>query len=121
MDPDLLIMDEPFSALDALTREQMGFELLQLWEEKPKTVLFITHSISEAVLLSDRVLIMSPRPGTLAETIDIDLPRPRNIETLQHERFSQYTNRIRRHFYQQQTQPIDTNAATPIIRKRAIV
>lgn len=99
LDPDILIMDEPFSALDALTREEMGFELLRLWNEKPKTVLFITHSISEAVLLSDKVLVMGPRPSTVVEEINIDLPRPRTLETIQHRLFAEYTGKIREHFY----------------------
>ncbi|SIP96793.1 ABC transporter ATP-binding protein [Marinobacterium stanieri] len=99
MDPEILIMDEPFSALDALTREEMGFELLQIWNERPKTVLFITHSISEAVLLSDRVLIMSPRPGTLVEEINVELPRPRSSQTIRHPKFNEYTDQIRQHIY----------------------
>jgi NitT/TauT family transport system ATP-binding protein len=81
MDPDILLMDEPFSALDALTREEMGFELLRLWEARPKTVLFITHSISEAVLLADRVLVMGARPGSIIEDRPVPLSRPRGIET----------------------------------------
>lgn len=81
LNPDILLMDEPFSALDALTREEMGFELLRIWQEHPKTVLFITHSISEAVLLADRVLVMSERPGSIIRDLDVPLPRPRSIET----------------------------------------
>ncbi len=100
LDPDILIMDEPFSALDALTREQMGFDLLVLWREKPKTVLFITHSISEAVLQADRVLVMSERPGTLVDNITIDLPRPRSLDTLQHPEFGYYTRVLRDYIYQ---------------------
>lgn len=100
LDPDILIMDEPFSALDALTREQMGFELLRIWEEKPKTVLFITHSISEAVLLADKVLVMSARPGCVLEQIAIHLPRSRSLDTMQLPAFSDYTRRIRAHIYQ---------------------
>ncbi|ORT52611.1 ABC transporter (plasmid) [Vibrio sp. qd031] len=102
LDPDILIMDEPFSALDALTREEMGFELQSIWQKKPKTVLFITHSISEAVLLADKVLIMSQRPGTIVEEIPIELPRPRTIETIHHPTFANYTNRIRKQIYQPQ-------------------
>lgn len=99
LNPDILIMDEPFSALDALTREEMGFELQKIWMEKPKTVLFITHSISEAVLLADKVLVMGPRPSTVLEEINIDLPRPRDIHTLQQPKFGLYTNKIREYFY----------------------
>ncbi|MFH0225406.1 ABC transporter ATP-binding protein [Vibrio furnissii] len=99
LNPDILIMDEPFSALDALTREEMGFELQRLWLEKPKTVLFITHSISEAVLLADKVLVMGPRPSTVLEEITINLPRPRTINTLKEADFGRYTNRIREYFY----------------------
>lgn len=105
LDPDILIMDEPFSALDALTREEMGFELLRIWEDKPKTVLFITHSISEAVLLADKVLVMSARPGRLLEQMDIDLPRPRSLDTMQIPVFSDYTRRIRSHIYGRSAQP----------------
>ncbi len=105
LDPDILIMDEPFSALDALTREEMGFELLRIWEDKPKTVLFITHSISEAVLLADKVLVMSARPGRLLEQMDIDLPRPRSLDTMQIPAFSDYTRRIRSHIYGRSAQP----------------
>ncbi len=95
LDPEVLLMDEPFSALDALSREEMGFELLRIWNERPKTVLFITHSITEAVLLSDRVLVMSERPGTLVENIEIDLPRPRTAASIQEERFHEYSSQIR--------------------------
>jgi NitT/TauT family transport system ATP-binding protein len=76
-DPSLLLMDEPFAALDALTRDEMARELAQLWERRKKTVVFVTHSIPEAVLLADRILVMSPRPGRIHRVIDIDLPRPR--------------------------------------------
>ncbi len=104
LNPDILIMDEPFSALDALTREEMGFELQRIWSEKPKTVLFITHSISEAVLLADKVLVMGPRPSTVLEEITIDLPRPRNINTLQDPQFGAYTKQIREYFYHPKTE-----------------
>ena len=82
-DPPLLIMDEPFGALDALTREQMRIDLEALWLRTRKTVLFVTHSIDEAVLLADRVVVMSPRPGRIEQIIDVDLPRPRGIEARQ--------------------------------------
>ena len=93
-DPPLLLMDEPFGALDALTREQIAMDIQRVWMEKRKTALFITHSIPEAVLLADRVVVMSPRPGRIVEIIDIDLPRPRRLDSMP-ERFSQYTGRIR--------------------------
>jgi len=95
MNPDILLMDEPFSALDALTREEMGFELLHIWEAQPKTVMFITHSISEAVLLADRVLVMSERPGHIVENLRIDLPRPRGIETSNNKAMHDYVGYLR--------------------------
>lgn len=95
LDPDILLMDEPFSALDALTREEMGFELLRIWQERPKTVLFITHSISEAVLLADRVLVMSERPGSVIRDLEVPLPRPRNIETTSSKVMNDFTGQLR--------------------------
>jgi NitT/TauT family transport system ATP-binding protein len=94
-DPTILLMDEPFGALDAMTREHMNLELLRLWTARRKTVLFITHSIAESVFLSDRVLVMTSRPGTLAATITIDLPRPRELAILNTERAGAYMTRIR--------------------------
>jgi NitT/TauT family transport system ATP-binding protein len=79
-DPDLLLLDEPFGALDALTREKMGAELLNLWQTRRKTVLMVTHSIAEALLLSDRVLVLTPRPGRVELDLPVDLPRPRQEE-----------------------------------------
>jgi NitT/TauT family transport system ATP-binding protein len=78
--PDLLLMDEPFAALDAQTRETLQIELLRIWEADKKTIIFVTHSIDEAILLSDRVAFMSSRPGRIKEIIPIDLPRPRTEE-----------------------------------------
>lgn len=95
-DPKLLLMDEPFGALDALTREQMNVEVLRIWSASRKTVVFITHSIAEAVFLSDRVFVMTPRPGKLAEIIDIDLPRPRSLAMINSDRFGVYAGQIRR-------------------------
>lgn len=93
-DPPLLLMDEPFGALDALTREQISMDIQRLWMDKRKTALHITHSIPEAVLLADRVVVMSPRPGRIVEIIDIDLPRPRRLDKLP-PRFNDYAERIR--------------------------
>jgi NitT/TauT family transport system ATP-binding protein len=93
-DPPLLLMDEPFGALDALTREQMDRDLLRIWETDRKTVLFITHSIAEAVFLSDRVVVMSPRPGQVEEVLEIDLPRPRRPSVRREPAFQEYVRRI---------------------------
>ena len=82
LDPPMLLMDEPFGALDALTREQMQADLLRMWQQSRKTVLFVTHSISEAVFLSDRVIVMTARPGRIKSDAQIDLPRPRHIDEL---------------------------------------
>ncbi|MCQ4313499.1 ABC transporter ATP-binding protein [Pseudomonas stutzeri] len=95
-DPEILLMDEPFSALDALTRDELSLELLNIWTQRPKTVLFITHSIPEALLLADRILVMSARPGRVTEIIDVDLPRPRSLDTLTEPRFNELANHIRR-------------------------
>lgn len=91
----ILLMDEPFSALDELTREKIGYQLLNIWQEHQKTVVFVTHNIREAVLLSDEVVIMSPRPGRIKKVVDIQLPRPRNAELEESERFQQYISEIR--------------------------
>jgi NitT/TauT family transport system ATP-binding protein len=97
-DPGLLLMDEPFGALDALTREQMNLDLQRMWLRDRNTVLFITHSIEEAVLLSDRVVVMSSRPGRIADIVVNDLPRPRGAHTRSEARFVEHVERIRRHF-----------------------
>jgi NitT/TauT family transport system ATP-binding protein len=97
-DPRLLLMDEPFGALDALTREQLNLDLQNIWQEAQKTVLFITHSIGEAIFLSDRVLVFGPRPGRIVDELYIDLPRPRRLAARSTERFGEYTERIRSTF-----------------------
>jgi NitT/TauT family transport system ATP-binding protein len=94
-DPSLLLMDEPFGALDAMTREEMSFELLRIWEERRKTILFVTHSIPEAILLADRVVVMTPRPGKIERIFEIDLPRPRVYEMEFNERFKALNSEIR--------------------------
>jgi NitT/TauT family transport system ATP-binding protein len=100
-DPALMLMDEPFGALDAMTREQMNLEIQRIWQERPKTVVFITHSIPEAVFLGDRVFVMTPRPGRLAEVITINLPRPRTLSMMNTSEFGLYVRRIRQHFHAQ--------------------
>jgi NitT/TauT family transport system ATP-binding protein len=82
MDPDILLMDEPFGAIDAQTRVVLQAELLQIWERTKKTVLFVTHSVEEALYLSDRVFVLSNRPSRVREVIDVDLPRPRDPEAI---------------------------------------
>ncbi|MGY9019784.1 MAG: ABC transporter ATP-binding protein [Alphaproteobacteria bacterium] len=93
--PNLLLMDEPFSALDAMTRDLMNQELLRIWEEYKKTVLFVTHSIREAVFLSDRVFVMSPRPAVISEIVTIDLPRPRELAIEETPEFNEYVAHLR--------------------------
>jgi NitT/TauT family transport system ATP-binding protein len=94
-DPSLLLMDEPFGALDALTRETMNLELQRIWLEAEKTVLLITHSIPEAVFLADRVAVMTARPGQLQDVIEIDLPRPRTLDIMSTPAFGAIVSRIR--------------------------
>jgi len=93
--PQLLLMDEPFGALDAMTREQMNLELIRIWSRSRKTVIFITHSIAEAIFLSDRVIAMTARPGTIADVVTIDLPRPRDLSVINTDRFGRYAARLR--------------------------
>jgi NitT/TauT family transport system ATP-binding protein len=104
-DPSLLLMDEPFGALDAMTREEMSFELLRIWEDRRKTILFVTHSISEAILLSDRVVVMTARPGRIARVLDIALPRPRTVEMEFDERFKDASDEIRHLIFARRGEP----------------
>jgi ABC-type nitrate/sulfonate/bicarbonate transport system ATPase subunit len=94
VEPSVLLMDEPFAAVDAQTREILQFELLRIWESRPTTMIFVTHSIEEAVLMGDRVLVLKGRPSRVTETIEIDLPRPRSRDTLRHPRFAELRERV---------------------------
>ena len=94
-DPPVLLMDEPFGALDAITRDKMSIELLRIWEQRQKTVVFVTHSISEAALLSDRVVVMTPRPGRIAEIVDNPLPRPRPLQIRDSTEFIALSRKLR--------------------------
>jgi NitT/TauT family transport system ATP-binding protein len=94
-DPDILLMDEPFSALDALTRDELSVELLDILVRRPKTVVFVTHSIQEALLLSDRIVVMSPRPGKVTENIVVPLPRPRGLNSMIDPLFAEMASEIR--------------------------
>lgn len=95
LDPAILMMDEPFGALDAMTREQLNLELLSLWQARRKSILFVTHSIPEAVFLGDRVLVMSPRPGCFIGEVRVDLPRPRQLGMMTTERFGELVAQCR--------------------------
>ena len=92
--PPQLLMDEPFGALDALTRDQLVLDIQRIWNESRMTVLFITHSVPEAVFLSDRVIVMTPRPGRVDQVIDIDLPRPRTLAMRETPEFTGYNRQI---------------------------
>jgi NitT/TauT family transport system ATP-binding protein len=94
-DPRLLLLDEPFGALDALTREELSLELSRLWQDLGRTALLITHDIEEAILLGDRVLIVSERPGRIRADITVDLPRPRNADTAKLPRFQEIKQTVR--------------------------
>jgi NitT/TauT family transport system ATP-binding protein len=98
-DPPLILMDEPLGALDAMTREQLRADLERLWMHKKKTVLLVTHSIEEAVQLSDRVIVISPRPGMIVRDLAIDLPRPRTLEVCETRHFHAHVAEIRRIFF----------------------
>ncbi len=94
-DPDILLLDEPFASLDALTRERMGTELLRIWQARQKTVIMVTHSISEALFLADRVLVLTQRPGSIKLDLEVDLPRPRTEEMLYTPKFGEMAKMLK--------------------------
>jgi NitT/TauT family transport system ATP-binding protein len=95
-DPKLVLMDEPFGALDALTREKMNLELLRIWKEAGKTIVFVTHGISEAVFLGTRVVVLTAGPARMADNFEVDLPHPRTLDMKTQEKFGEYTRRVYR-------------------------
>jgi NitT/TauT family transport system ATP-binding protein len=94
IEPSVLLMDEPFAAVDAQTREILQFELIRIWQERPTAMIFVTHSIEEAVLLGHRVMVLKGRPSSVHEMIDIDLPEPRTRDTLRHPKFAELRERV---------------------------
>ena len=95
LEPTLLLMDEPFGALDEMTRERLNAEVLRIWQQTGTTVIFVTHSIPEAVFLSTRVVVMSPRPGRITNVVEIDMPQPRNDQTRETERYFELVTEVR--------------------------
>jgi len=115
-EPAILLMDEPFGALDEMTRERMNTEVLRIWEQTGTTIVFVTHSIPEAVFLSSRVVVMSPRPGRVTQVIDIDLPRPRNERTRESERYFELVTTVREALHRR---PADGAATAPSTERLA--
>jgi NitT/TauT family transport system ATP-binding protein len=113
-DPALLLMDEPFGALDEMTRERLNNELLRIWQQSGSTIVFVTHSIAEAVFLSTRVVVMSPRPGRISDVITIDLPQPRTAATREEPRFFELVTQVREalHLGSEGERPAPVEAAT---------
>lgn len=97
-DPDVLLMDEPFAALDAMTRDRLQLELQTLWRASGKTIVFVTHSIQEAVFLADRIIVLAARPGRVVDDISVDLPRPRTLDMINSQEFGRYARHVRSHF-----------------------
>src|SRR2546426_816216 len=95
VDPEILLLDEPFGSLDAQTRDEMGSELLTIWEQDKKTAVFVTHAIDEAIFLADQIVVMAKNPGRIAEVMAVDLPRPRTVETMDSQVFIEYRRQIR--------------------------
>lgn len=97
-DPETLLMDEPFGALDAMTRDVMNLELLRIWQHQKKTIILVTHAIDEAVFLADRIFVISSRPGQLQEVVTVNVPRPRSAATRKHPRFVELVTMLRERF-----------------------
>jgi NitT/TauT family transport system ATP-binding protein len=114
LDPAILLMDEPFGALDEMTRERMNLELLRIWDRTGTTVIFVTHSIPEAVFLSTRVVVMSARPGRITDLIEVDLPRDRNVETREMERYFELVTRVREALRSGEGAPADPTEAARV-------
>ena len=110
-EPKILLMDEPFGALDALTREEMSLELQRIWTERPTTIVFVTHSVPEAVLLSDKVCVMSDRPGSVKEIIELPFPRPRSYSQEKEHEFQVISQQIREHIFEKKKSVGVSNAA----------
>jgi NitT/TauT family transport system ATP-binding protein len=119
-DPKLLLMDEPFGALDEMTRERMNLELMRIWSSTGTTVVFVTHSIPEAVFLSTRVVVMSARPGRISRVIDVDLPQPRTVDTRELERYFELVTAVREALRQHEGDPGADEADTARIRAEGL-
>ena len=98
LDPEILLMDEPFSALDEFTKEKLHEDLLKIWQKTQKTIVFVTHNIQEAVFLSDRVVVLSPHPGRVSAVIDVNIPRPRNLSVKRSAEFNDLVSKVRSSF-----------------------
>jgi NitT/TauT family transport system ATP-binding protein len=120
LDPAILLMDEPFGALDEIVRDHLNEQLLELWAKTEKTVIFVTHSIPEAVFLSTRVVVMSARPGRITHVVDIDLPRERNVETREMERYFELVTEVREALRAGEPTPVASDPASARVRAEGL-